>query len=265
MSNGYPDKLIELDEQMLALERPLPPVTTWLSGGLKGDIRARHAEWLKAIDAWEQADPDRAVRWYELRESYRAEDEILERRKWSEDAWRYEQLRRTGCPDGHVVAIQKRLEERSCLKAARDWATDGMQWSLILSGGPGCGKTTAAAWAAHQMSMRNYRPKWVRCAAVVDAPMFGGEAELLKHRCRNAGLLVLDDIGAGARERDAKPWLGWLDDVLDARWANKRKTIITTNMTPGPLAQWLGARLCDRLNEGTIHATAEASMRRKSA
>lgn len=269
--NGYADKLIELDDQMLALGRPLPPVTTWRSGKFAKDINAATAQWRERIAAWEAEDPQRAVRWHELNEQYRAEDEVLERRRWSEDDWRYVQLRRVGCPETHVEAIRRKLNDTSAMKCARDWMLEGT-WSLMLSGGPGCGKTTAAAWVAHQLSMRNFRPKWIRCAQLVDAPMFGVEAELLKFKCRNAGVLVLDDIGAGAREKDAKAWLGWLDDVLDARWANKRKTVITTNIPvsvgsdkPSPLAQWLGPRLCDRLNEGVIHGINEPSMRTRSA
>jgi DNA replication protein DnaC len=270
-TNGYAQSLIDIDDKMLALGRPLPPVTTWLSSGLKGDIRARHAVWLQQIDAWEQANPDAAVNWYELREAYKAEEEAIEKHKWGEDDWGYELLRRTGCPEGFAVTIRGKMDDRAALKRAREWMLDGTLWSLMLSGGTGCGKTTAAAWAAHQLLMRGFRPKWVRCAALVNAPMFGGEAELLKHRCRKAGVLILDDIGAGAREKDSKAWLGWLDDILDARWADKRKTIITTNIPvsvgsdkPSPLAQWLGPRLCDRLNEGAIHEIAEPSMRRKA-
>ena len=105
--------------------------------------------------------------------------------------------------------------------------------------------------------MRNYRPKWVRCVQLVDSALFGVAAELHKYRCRNAGVLVLDDIGAGAREKDSKAWMGWLDDVLDARWSQQRKTIITSNLPTGKLSAWLGPRLSERLNEGVIFETTE--------
>lgn len=257
----YDPRLVEIDDRMRALGRPAPPVVDWLASGAKGDFVARTAAWKARVASWEASKPEAAVEWLQLRETYRAEEEVLDSRRFGDDEWKYENMRRLGCPQSALDAIRRPLDEKQSLRAAREWAIGGT-WALVLCGPPGCGKTTAAAWAAHQLYMRlNQRPKWLRCAAMVDAPAFNAEAELLKYRCKEAGVLILDDIGAGAREKDAKVWMGWLDDVLDHRWGNKRKTIITSNMGTGALASWLGVRLADRLNEGVIHGSTDKSMR----
>ncbi len=259
--SDYAPRLLEIDQQMRELGRPPPPAADWLRSGAVGNLPQRTAAWKAALAEWERLNADAAVEWLRLREAYKTEEEILDSRRFSDDEWKYENMRRLGFPERAMDAIRRPLAARQSHKAATEWAGGGL-WSCVLSGGPGCGKTTSATWAAHQLYMRlNQRPKFLRCAAMVDAPAFGAEAELLKFRCKEAGVLVLDDIGSGAREKDAKLWLGWLDDVLDARWAAKRRTIITTNMASGVLATWLGLRLADRLNEGMIHASTDKSMR----
>lgn len=265
--NLYPEALLRIDDEMVALGRPVPPVVSWLQSKptTSTDAKERWDEasrvWRSEFAEWETRSPESAARWLELRLQYAAEDERIEALKWSEEKFRFELLTRLGVPRRSVDAVQRPLDDRSCMRQTREWLLDGLAWSLTLCGGPGSGKTTAATWAAHQLLMRRFRPKWVRCAAMVDAPLFGIEAQLMKHQCRTADVLVLDDIGAGAREQDAKPWLGWLDDVLDARHGNRKRTIITSNLTAAKLAPWLGPRLADRLNEGVIHETAEKSMR----
>lgn len=261
MSNGYDPRLLAIDDQMVALGRPPPPVVSWISGGFKGDFNAATAQWRERLAQWEGTQPDNAARWLELREQYIEIDRALESAKWSSSEWLYRVLINQGCSPRIIDAIRRDLDDRSCMKAARDWVIDGTQWSFIVSGRPGCGKSTAAAWCAHQLAMRTFKPLWVRCVSMVDKPMFGFEAQLEKSKCQDAGVLVLDDIGAGAREETAKAWLGWLDDVLDFRHGRRRKTVITTNLPLVKLRAWLGPRLVDRLREGAEHETAERSMR----
>ena len=279
--NGYSDKLIAIDDEMVALGRPPPPVVSWLTGGLKGDLNARTAAWRVQIEAWEEqhapadmADGSRpclcgnaepcAIRWLELRQRYIAEEQTEMRLRYSEDAWRYEQLRFNGCPDLVVGAIGGSLRETSALKAAREWMLNFDAWCLVLIGGTGCGKSVAAGWAAHQKLMRNYGVQWVDCAAQAERPMYGTEAELRRFQCRTAPVLVLDDLGTRAQvARREGPWLAWLEDIVGSRANDSKKTIITTNLGTGELRQWLGERLVDRLRTGIIHSSAEKSMRTK--
>lgn len=263
----YDAKLLAIDDAMIALNRPPPPVVSWLSGkhanqkAQREDFEQRTARWRAALAQWERDHPDDAAHWLELREQYAEADKVIEARKWSTDEWTYRTLINQGCSPRAIDSIRRELDDRACMRFARDWLLDGLKWSLVLCGRPGCGKTTAAAWAAHQLGMRKFNPRWVRCVSMVDRPMWGFEAQLEKSKCQDAGILVLDDIGAGAREAEAKPWLGWLDDVLDFRHGHRRRTVITSNLPEAKLKAWLGPRLADRLGDGVFHETAEPSMR----
>lgn len=263
--NGYSDKLIAIDDEMVALGRPPPPVVSWLSSGLKGNIVERHAGWLKQLEAWEEANPEKAVRWQELKAQYEAQDELERRAKFdgSDDAWNYVLLEHIGCPRPYVETISRDFKDTGSMLAARDWMRDGLTWSLTLIGGTGCGKSTAAAWLAHQLLMRRFRPVWVDCVRQCEAPMYGVAAEHLRWRCREAPVLVLDDMGGGARELTSDFWHAWLDDVIGSRANANKKTIITTNRDKPQLREWLGARLVDRLNAGVIFDSKEKSLRPK--
>jgi hypothetical protein len=262
--NGYSDKLIAIDDEMVALGRPPPPVVSWLSGGLKGDLKARHEQWRRQVEAWEEANPDAAVTWLELRERYVTQEQLERKLLYDEDQWNYEQLRYFGCPDLVVSALRSQMRETPSWKVARDWMLD-TAWSLLLIGNTGCGKSVAAGWAAHQKLMRNFGVRWVDCPQQCERPMYGTEAELQRFHCRTTQVLVIDDLGGGRRERASEPWLAWLDDVLGSRANDGRKTIVTTNRTPDELKAWLGERLVDRLRAGMVHSSAETSLRGRAA
>lgn len=270
MSNGYSDKLIAIDDDMVALGRPLPPVVSWLTGGFKGDFNAATAQWRARLDAWEETNPEAAVRWSELRQNYIAQERLELKARFDPDAWNYEQLRHVGCPDKYIDAIRGQMRETASWRAAREWMLDGIAWSLVLVGQTGCGKSVGAAWAAHQKLMRSFGVAWVDCPRQSEASMYGVEAELRRFQCRTAQVLVLDDLGSGRRERQTKPgesngmWLAWLDDVVGSRANSSRKTIITTNRSPDELKAWLGDRLVDRLRDGSIHSSGEKSLRGSS-
>lgn len=263
-NSGYSHKMAEIDDEMVSLGRPLAPVVSWLSSGNLGDLNARTVFWKKELEKWEAEHPEKAVRWHQLREDAIAEEERLEAEKWAsvKDAYTYERLSRMGAPAQCVDAVRNPSDTKA-IRKAREWFLEG-SWCLTLIGGVGTGKTTAAAFAAHELILRGHNPRWIRCAEVAGKPLFGIEAEVLKFNARTAGVLVLDDLAAGAHEKDSKPWLQWLDDVLDARWGNKRKTVITSNGMGGRLAEWLGLRLADRLNTGIIYDCGEGSLRRRS-
>lgn len=261
--NGYPESLVRIDEEMCTLGRPVPPVVSWLSRGLRGrNPNDAHAAWRREVETWEESNPETAVRWLELRAQYAAEEERLEQLKYEPDAWNYTLLARLGCPRENLDVIRGSFRDTQSMRAAQAWLRDGIVWSVVFVGGHGCGKSSAAAWLTHQLLMRNYRPAWVDCAKQWQAPMYGVEAEHRRFICRNAGLLVLDDLASKRQvERESGPWLAWLDDVLGSRANERRKTIVTTNRTPDELSSWIGERLVDRLRDGNVHSSDEPSMR----
>lgn len=262
LAPGYSPRQVQLDAEMVALGRP--PLSMRSLVNPKA-LAAHRAE----VEAWEKANPEAAVRWLELRSQARAEENRLYEEKFGPEAYAFEQLRASGFRDERALeavrmANSVALRETPVLKATRDWLLDGVTWALVLTGRPGCGKTLAATWAAHQLlSRRRYAPRCVQCPKQSEAPLFGMEAEEYRGRCaEKADVLLLDDLGEGEQRNEKRSaWRGWVDDVLTQRHAARRKTIITTNRTIDELVTWLGPRLKDRLKEGIIISTDAPSMR----
>lgn len=265
--NGYSDKLIAIDDEMVALGRPIPPAVAWLSGGQPGgkqEFNARTKAWHEAVEAWEEANPESAIRWHELRHQYVVEEQAELKKRYSEEAWNYVTLEHLGVPKSNVDMIQRNLDDNGSMKAAREWMLSPDLWCLVLIGGTGCGKSTAAAWAAHQSLMRNFGVQWVDCVKQCEAPMYGVGAEHRRWQCRSSHTLVLDDLGSGRRERESQVWLAWLDDVIGSRANEKKRTIITSNRSMDELKAWLGDRLYDRIRIGSVYSTKEKSFRGRS-
>lgn len=168
---------------------------------------------------------------------------------------------------------------------ARRWYT-GPEAALVLCGGVGTGKSTAAALVAYEAELaallgraqhvthldREERGK--RFAAfgpsvdVVAATMLGRRFDPWKQDAdagvvplaTGCALLVLDDLGTEApgdrRFTDA------LFQIVDTR--SERKTLITTNVARADIRPRYGDRIADRLNHiGRAVEIKGASMRRK--
>lgn len=260
LAPGYTKLQESLDEQMVAIGRPsLSPKELFVTLLDKDALAAHQA----VVEAWEHANPEAAAKWLELRALTEAEWNRAYAERYGAEAYARERMRRVGFEDALVDKAQRELAANACFVAARDWMLDGTQWSLVLIGDPGCGKTQSATWAAHQLMTRGFAPRCCACPRVSEAPLYGGEAEEYRWRCREeASVLVLDDLGEGEqRNANRSAWRGWVDEVLSQRYAQRRKTIITTNRTVPELSEWLGARLVDRLREGSVVSTAEKSLR----
>lgn len=139
------------------------------------------------------------------------------------------------------------------LAAARAWVDDvPRRWLLVLaSNTTGSGKSLAAAWAQRRLeeladqpdprvvaaTLRGKGSWWINAAAL--AGLRGmREWERLErlHRCRDAWLLVVDDMGA-----EPADLAGELQSILEVRHAEQRLTLCTTNLV-GPdgraTAEW---------------------------
>lgn len=158
--------------------------------------------------------------------------------------------------------VVKGLSDTAARDAVADWAR-GRSWCLLLLGGVGCGKSTAAAGYAVWLARENNRmPVWVRAVRASRMSGFGAETEQCIESWRNTILLVIDDLGA---ELMTPTWQQMLEDVLDFRYQHSLLTILPSNLSADEFKARYGERIADRIrHDGTVRTLDAKSMRRKS-
>jgi len=259
LAQGYASELITLDERMVAIGRPaiaMPQI-------LKSPAVAMHRA---ALEAWENANPDAAREWALLNAEYADVETRLEALKFEEakQVFTFERLLRLGCPRRCVDAVRSPRAEPA-LKKARDFSYDAA-WSLVLLGGPGTGKSTAATWLCFQYTTRQNarRVQWVDASTASQRQLYGEEADVRRAIARKTDILVIDDVLTDGRLKLNPAWLAWLEDVLGSRADNSLKTIVTSNASKAELESRLTPRLVDRLRMGMWFGTGDESMRGQS-
>lgn len=209
--------------------------------------RERVEAFQRTLLAWEAAHPVEAKRWRDCVTAMALAKTVIERhdRVAAEGLAVDRRLVGLGIGERHVAALRA-PDVTVPLSATQEWWA-GDSWCLVLLGGPGGGKTGAAAWSAKQAMLVGKRVRWVRALEASRKPLFGDEATRYADGCRTADLLVLDDLGS---EQASDLWRSWLGDIIDARYANSRRTLASSNLSLADLRTHLGARLVDRLAEG---------------
>jgi hypothetical protein len=189
----------------------------------------------------------------------------------------------------HLDRLREKMDERASFRAARRWwdqprpmispdqygnpARRGpmsFPWLLLL-GATDSGKTQAAAWCLQQ----HFRAwPWNGQASGPRQPppgLFFTAAELLTLHAagsdgiqgrdrlddlRRTPLLVVDDLGATPLTEYA---LGLLYDILDTRYRERRRTVLTANLSPRDFEQRFDLRGGQRdgaSNEGRLYRRA---------
>jgi hypothetical protein len=123
---------------------------------------------------------------------------------------------------------------------------EGVEDLLVLAGGPGCGKTLAAAWA-----IGRFGGLFVAASQLGDPRFDANEAE-------RARLLVIDDAGteyAGPSGYAAHR----IAELLILRHAERRRSIVTTNLDRARFGAHYGDRLDDRLEESGAYRNLTSS------
>jgi DNA replication protein DnaC len=185
---------------------------------------------------------------------------LAERRKRRSELWRsivpprYRSISHDGCPNPRLVA------EVVAWRDARLWESEGQ--NLVLIGGTGCGKTAEAIAISADIFLQTDLtwelvtvPRWLQ-----EAHASNGRDEL--DRLSRVGLVVLDDLGAEARDT---PFVRErLFALVDGRYVNQRPTIATSNHSLGTLARVIGERTVSRLQHGArVVAVAGDDLRRR--
>ena len=152
---------------------------------------------------------------------------------------------------------------RAEVEALRGWAASD-PWCAVLSGPAGAGKTMAAVCVLRAVIEAGgwgrfvYAPDWIASCRGADSP---AEAEARFVRvATDRDLLVLDDLSV--RERETAFGLDLWDRLVDYRYREELKTIITTNHPSKVIVARLGERVFDRLREGLLLRWSAPSGRR---
>lgn len=127
-------------------------------------------------------------------------------------------------------------DNRKAIEAAHWIIKDDADASVYLYGSKGTGKTMLSCVITNEIARRG---KAVVFSSVPDlmadirASFKAGNTDEVINSIKNAPILILDDLGA---ER-ATEWVGeQIFAIINARYADKRKTIITSNFAPDELA-----------------------------
>jgi DNA replication protein DnaC len=203
-----------------------------------------------AYAAWwaELAEEDRGRHQQAIAEleaaAARRGDELAERR--SADAAREAGRARDRLADQGVPGRLLDLILRDELEA-----TEAIVWAkaflvarrtiAVFSGARGTGKTVAAAWLVSRS------PGGVFLAVSQMARISRYRAEEMEplERCP---LLAIDDLGTEFVDEKGS-FLATLDGLINARYADDRRTVITTNLPAESFKKRYGERIADRIRE----------------
>lgn len=137
---------------------------------------------------------------------------------------------------------------REAYEICLDFAQNPDGW-IILMGGYGCGKThLAAAIANYAMEHQKLFPIFAVVPDLLDhlrsayAPDRDSSYDTRFHRIRDAGLLVLDDLGT----ENTTPWATEkLFQIINYRYNHRKPTVFTTNRDLDRMDPRVASRLKD--------------------
>lgn len=163
--------------------------------------------------------------------------------------------------DAKVGDLLADAEQAEAANTAMTWWQAKGASSLVLAGTVGTGKTHLA-YALGNLAVEQGR--WVEVWTVADLledlrP--NGEAGA-ERRARACDLLILDDLMAA----NVSPWaMETITTILDARIAQHRRQIVTTNAPSVALEETWGGRFMDRLLFHSATAIMRGESRRRGA
>lgn len=129
---------------------------------------------------------------------------------------------------------------------------------LVLAGDVGRGKTVAACWWLLQALREKRAPLFLTSARLSRWERYD-VAEM--NRLFTASRLVIDDLGEEFNDTKGN-FLAVFDETISDRVANRRPTVITTNLTAEVFFARYGLRVRDRIREsGRFQSFAGASLR----
>jgi DNA replication protein DnaC len=177
----------------------------------------------------------RSLEWWEQRDREVAQSKayLAERAEQHRMTERAGELRDNGFPEMFVTQALAGLRDTPAMKQARSFAAgifpDNSSLPmklLVLAGGVGAGKTTAATWVA--LKGADPRPAFVRIA---ELERRGRYDKNLDEWLRDKTSLVIDDVGAEVLD-GKNVFRSLLDEIVDKFYSNRRTLVMTTNLRP---------------------------------
>lgn len=146
------------------------------------------------------------------------------------------------------------------IKRMVSFLVDGKKMSVALMGGVGNGKTTLAMSTLKTLNMayRNYcithyggsRETFGLWADAPEIAMRSMNSLTMLTKCKDAHLLVIDDLGEEAKEVSCYGnIITPVADILSSRYRDGKPTIITTNLDAQGIREKYGDRIADRMRE----------------
>jgi DNA replication protein DnaC len=150
-------------------------------------------------------------------------------------------------PEGHAVTVEQQTSLRNAFEGVRRFIGEPRGW-LFIQGGYGCGKTHLAAAIANALLSAGTPVVFVNVPDLLDylrgaySPHAEETYDQRFNEVRDAPVLILDDLGT----QNTTPWAEEkLYQILNARYINKRPTVITSNLDLDDLDPRLRSRLSD--------------------
>lgn len=138
---------------------------------------------------------------------------------------------------------------KSAVSAVRHHLSERPQTTLVLSGKLGVGKTIASAVWLLRLARKTTqvgKRAWINAVDLCGLSVMDRQAEwpgLVR-----APMLAIQDLGEECPSRP-QDWHGKLTTLIYDRQRSRRRTCITTNLTPAQLREAYGGRLYDRLRQ----------------
>jgi|TARA_Y100000296_G_C5153464_1_gene247682 DNA replication protein DnaC len=203
-------------------------------------------EWIKAAHRiYTKQKQAEAVEKAEGREFYPIGQEGLHPHE------KIECLRKWGVPE-RILANLGNISGLVNTKAKKAVSNFVMQprdaWCLVLSGGKGTGKSTAAAvWLYENTPTEapSYKSRyWWTGTRIARTNGYNKDYE----KMLESQYMVIDDLGIEYLDKNGN-FLQRLDELMDERYSNFRRTVITTNLNAEAFKERYGDRVSDRLRE----------------
>lgn len=190
---------------------------------------------------WEKENPEKAEKYWKL---FGEREELYAKADAEYAGVSKMTPRQAGIPE-FALNGHKAIQETSSLLAARSVLSDALKPLLALAGRPGCGKTVAASIVCDEFVKTGGIAQFVRATEVGKLGIFGEDGARAE-QLREVGLLVIDDLGT---EVMSVTWGHNFQDMLDYRYQNQLKTILTTNLTPEQFTARYGERAMRRITQ----------------